>query len=67
MKLSWYNYQLSISHELNDYETIEWNFSLRVGVSSKFYFIFYDMTILNNIIKLFTKIVLSPYIIINYL
>jgi hypothetical protein len=29
--------------ELDVYETIEWNFALRVGVSSKFYFILYDM------------------------
>jgi hypothetical protein len=32
--------------ELNVYETIEWNFPLRVGLSSKFYFFLYDMAVL---------------------
>jgi hypothetical protein len=34
--------------ELNVYETMEHNFALRVGVSSKFHFIPYDMVILET-------------------
>jgi hypothetical protein len=34
--------------KLNTNETIEWNSPLRVGVSSKFYFISYDMVILKT-------------------
>ena len=34
--------------ELNVYETIEWNFPLRVKISSKFHFILYDMAVLET-------------------
>ena len=34
--------------ELNTYETLEWNFVLREGVSSKFLFILYDMVVLET-------------------
>jgi hypothetical protein len=35
--------------ELNDYETMEWNSSLKVGVFSKFHFISNDMAVLETI------------------
>jgi phage terminase large subunit GpA-like protein len=34
--------------KLNTYETIEWNSLLKMGVSSKFYFISYDMAVLKT-------------------
>jgi hypothetical protein len=34
--------------EFNVYETMKWNFALRAGVSSKFYFVLYDMTALKT-------------------
>jgi hypothetical protein len=34
--------------ELNVYETMEWNFPLRVGVLSEFHFILYDMAVLET-------------------
>jgi len=48
MKLSWHSYQISMSLELNVYETIEWNFPLRMGVSYKFYFILHDVAVLET-------------------
>jgi hypothetical protein len=46
MKLSWHDYKLSMSLKLNACETIEWKSPLRVGISSKFRFILYDMVVL---------------------
>jgi hypothetical protein len=34
--------------ELNVYETMKWNFPLRMGVSSEFHFIVYDMAVLET-------------------
>jgi hypothetical protein len=34
--------------KLNAYETLKWNFALSVGVSSEFYFIVYDMAVLET-------------------
>jgi hypothetical protein len=52
MKLSRNNYQLSVSLENNAYETIEWNSPLKVGVSSKFHFISYDMALVEDVVAL---------------
>ena len=41
IKFSWYNYELCINYGINVYETIEWNYTLKVVLSFKFYFILF--------------------------
>ena len=38
--------------KLNVYETLEWNFTLKKGVSSEFHFIVYNIAVLENAVKL---------------
>jgi hypothetical protein len=66
MKLSWHDYQLSMSLEFKCYETMEWNSPLKVSfIQISFHFTWHD-SLGNNDMKLFTETVLlvwsPPYL-----